>query len=81
MRKILANGQNCIDPIDQRHLQVHKSYVWLMGAKLLDRLASITGLCDHDHIRFGFEDGGDPFPNQRMVVGGKNSNWVVGGHN
>src|SRR5262245_14118348 len=51
-----------------------------MSSELLDRFMSVTGFLADNHVRFAFEDGGDPFAQHRMVINSENPNGIVGVH-
>src|SRR6185295_9898668 len=76
-----SDGQNCIGPAHERHLQIHQRYVRAMGTELLNRFASITGFRDDKHVRFATEDSGDSFAQHRMVIYSQDSNRTIGAHN
>src|SRR5262249_3203111 len=44
------------------------------------RFMSVTGFRDDNHVRFAFEDGGDPFAQHRVVIHCENPNGIVGVH-
>jgi hypothetical protein len=80
VRKVLANGQNCVGTVHNRHLQIHESYVRTMMTELLDRFWSVTGFRYESYVRFTRKDCGDPFAQYRMVVDRKNSNGGADAH-
>ena len=49
--KLVANGDDGIDAVHLRHLQVHQRDIRPMRPELLDRLAAIGGLGDQIHVR------------------------------
>jgi hypothetical protein len=51
-----------------------------MRAELLDRLASIAGFRDKNHVRLARENRGDPLTQYRMIVYAQNSNLISSSH-
>src|SRR5579864_2538447 len=78
--KFLADGKNRFTATHERHLQIHKRDIRTMYAELLDRLASIAGFRDKNHVRLAGENRGDPFAQYRMIVYAQNSNWISPSH-
>ena len=73
-RELRPNGDERVEAIHLRHLQVHQRHVRTMRAELLDRFATVGGLCDQGHIRLDPHETGDPFAHEWMVVHRENPN-------
>ena len=74
IRKLRSNGDERVEAIHLRHLNVHQRHIRTVRAELLDRFPTVGGFCDHGHIRLNSHEAGDPVAHQWMVVDRKNAN-------
>ena len=63
IRELRSNGDERVEAIHLRHLNVHQRHVRTVRAELLDRFATVGGFCDHGHIRLNSHDCGQKAPN------------------
>ena len=68
-----ADGDDCLDAADIRHLQIHEGDVRLVLAELLDRLPSRRGLRNELHVRLVADQHRDALAQKRMVISGEDS--------
>ena len=75
-----SNGDERVEAIHLRHLNVHQRHVRTVRAELLDRVATVGGFCDHRHVWLNPHETGDPFAHDWMIVDGENPNRRAAGH-
>ena len=76
--ELRSNGEERVEAIHLRHLNVHQRHVRPVRAELLDRVPTVGGVCDHRHIRLNPDQTGDPFAHDGMVVDRENPNGRAG---
>ena len=74
LEKFAANGNQRIQAIHFRHLQVHQSDVRAVRPELLNRFPAIGGLRNQAHVRLGGQKRGDAATEQGMIVDRQNPN-------
>ena len=80
IRKLGSNGDERVEAIHLRHLNVHQRHIRTVRAELLDRFPPVGSFCDHGHIRLNSHETGDPFAHHWMVVDRENANPGAVGH-
>src|SRR5215831_717386 len=70
------DGEDGIDPIHVRHLQVHESDIRMVRTELRDGLLAGGGLRYQFHVRLVRQKCGNPFPQERMVIYSKDTNRI-----
>src|SRR5688572_325964 len=68
VRKLRSNGDERVEAIHLRHLNIHQRHVRMVRTESLDRFATVGGLCYHRHIRLNPNETGDPIAHHGMVV-------------
>src|SRR6185503_11769956 len=68
VRELGSDGDERVEAIHLRHLNIHQRHIRTVRAELLDRFATVGGLCDHRHIRLNLYETGDPIAHDRMIV-------------
>ena len=71
-RKFAPNGDDRIEAVHFRHLQVHERDVRPMCTELLDSLAPIGCFGDQSHIGLRVEEYGYALPYKNMIVNCEN---------
>ena len=74
LRELRPNGDQRVEAVHLRHLQVHQRDVRPVSPELLDRVAAVGGLCHQRHVRLDADEPGDPVANERMIVDRENPN-------
>src|SRR5271165_461100 len=77
--KFISDSNECLDPIHLRHLQIHQRDVGMEHPELLDGLATVGRLTDHNHVRLNANQSRYSVANQCMVVNRKDSNLRASG--
>ena len=72
--ELRSNGDEGIEPVHFRHLNVHQRYVWTVRPELLDSVTTVGGFCDQRHIRLNPNETGDSLSDDWMVVDRENPN-------
>ena len=74
LRELRPNGDERVEAIHLRHLNVHQRHIRAVHAELLDRFSTIRRFGDHGHIRLNFHQTGDPLAHEWMVIDRENPN-------
>ncbi len=72
--KFGTNGGDRFDTAHVRHPQVHECHIGPMLPKALYGVPPVTGLANEQHVRLAFENRGDSFTQQLMIVDGEDPN-------
>src|SRR5271155_3901823 len=79
--ELAANGDNRLNPVQARHLEIHQGHIRTLQPELLNSLLSVAGFSDYLHIRFSIDQSCDPLAEESVVVDGKNPNCLrTGAH-
>src|SRR3984885_9455434 len=75
--KLRPNRNGGVDAAHVREPEIHEGDIGHVFTKTFDRLASVGCLRDHQHVRVGIDDHGNPFAHARMIVDTENTYLVV----
>jgi hypothetical protein len=66
-----------LQPVHDRHADVHQHDVGPQRPRLADRLDPVAGLADHAQVRGGLDEHPEPGPDQGLVVGDQHPDLVL----
>ncbi len=68
MRHFLFDLPGGVDPVQNRHIDIHDDDIGLERAGEFDGLPSISSLRHHLYIVWGLDHAPKPFPHHRMII-------------
>src|ERR1700722_2521165 len=79
-RELASNGDKNIGAVRAGKLEVHQGDIWLMPAKFSYSLHAIPHVAYQPHIRLRCDNGGQTFPENRVVFDAEDTYWRSGTH-